>query len=60
MVTYKQESSFRDEIASEIPRSILETAIEWIKKNMEPDDVFDKRELEDWARSNGFTEGEPS
>ncbi len=34
----------------------LESALEWIKENLTPEQVFDQDELEDWARSNGFVE----
>jgi hypothetical protein len=32
----------------------LDEAIDWIKNNLKPDDVFDNKELESWAESNGY------
>lgn len=36
----------------------LESALEWIKENLTPEQVFDQDELEEWATSNGFVEEE--
>ena len=33
---------------------LLETAIEWIRKNMEPEDVFSETDLQSWAENNGY------
>jgi len=33
---------------------IMETALENIKDNSAPDEIFDDDELEEWARENGF------
>lgn len=35
-----------------LPTSPLDNAIEWIKSNLAPDDVFDEEELYHWARDN--------
>jgi hypothetical protein len=32
----------------------LDEAIEWIKSNMNPEDVFDDRDLRQWADDNDF------
>lgn len=37
-----------------IPLSILEDSVEWIKKNMEPEDVFSEDQLSTWAKNNGY------
>lgn len=77
MPTNTQLKEFAAEIENDIdltiPTSILETATQWISKNMNPDeifdidelrtavqkgslpqDVFDDKELGDWAESNGY------
>jgi hypothetical protein len=51
MTTDRQDKEF---IANVISRTLLEDAIEWIKSNMTPEDVFDSSELSDWAESNGY------
>ena len=55
MTTGKQD---RDFIAEVINDTLLETAIDWIKRNMEPGDVFDTLQLSSWAESNGYVESE--
>lgn len=49
--TLRQDQDF---LAHVIPSALLESAIEWIAKNMSPDDVFSERALEEWAEANGF------
>lgn len=39
-----------------IPNYPLDEAIDWIKAHMSPDDVFDQRQLEEWAERNGYVE----
>jgi hypothetical protein len=53
VTTTKQDQNFKDEVIS---RTLLEDAIEWIAKNMEPEDVFSDGQLKAWAFSNGFEE----
>ena len=36
----------------------LDKAIEWIRDNMEPGDVFFSHQLSEWAEKNGFEEVE--
>ncbi len=37
-----------------ISNSALDEAIEWIAKNLSPDDIFSTKELENWAESNNY------
>lgn len=37
---------------------LLDKAIEWIQKNISPEDVFDEKDLKNWALENGFVEDE--
>lgn len=46
MSTLSQDKAF---IESLIPSSLLEQAVEWIKSNMSPEDVFDERDLQTWS-----------
>lgn len=41
-------------ITANVPDGILGDAIDWIKANLNPEDVFEDRELEKWATGNGF------
>ena len=52
MTTVRQDSEFKDAI---VPSSLLEEAIEWIKSNMEPEDVFNDDDLKTWAEDSGYT-----
>jgi hypothetical protein len=40
-----------------LPQYPLDEAIEWIKSNLEPEDVFGFDRLNAWASANGFIEG---
>ena len=33
---------------------LLDRAVEYIKDNMHPDDIFSDEELAEWAEGNGF------
>lgn len=44
----------RDFIAATISASLLDDAIAWINKNLEPEDVFNKHQLEIWAEQAGY------
>ncbi len=50
-----QDASFLSEVIS---NTLLEEAIDWIRSNMEPDEVFEEDELREWAQNNGFVEEE--
>jgi hypothetical protein len=32
----------------------LDNAIDWISRNLNPDDIFGDKELSAWAKQNGF------
>ena len=55
MASYKENKQF---LSSVINENLLDEAINWIKSNMNPDDVFDEDQLEEWAKDNGFVESE--
>ena len=47
--TRKQDVDFAEHIGS---LAFLEAALEWIGKNMSPEDVFSDQALYDWAEHN--------
>lgn len=55
MASYNERKKF---ISDLMPDDLLDEAIDWIKSNMSPDDVFDKSQLEEWAKDNGFVESD--
>lgn len=40
--------------AIEIP-DLLETAVDWIAENLDPEDVFSDEALQMWADANGYS-----
>jgi DNA primase large subunit len=56
MTTGKQDRDFMNEIMA---TDLLERSIEWIQKNLSPEDVFKESDLEMWASTNGFVKEEP-
>jgi hypothetical protein len=50
-----QDREFIDKV---IGAELLENAIDWIAKNMDPEDVFPDSKLEFWAIHNGFIKEE--
>lgn len=53
MTTRLQDSNFLNAV---LPNNLLEDSIEWIGSNMNPEEVFDEKELRYWALNNGFSE----
>ena len=49
--TYTQDIQF---IKSVVSKDLLENSIEWIASNLNPEDVFSKDDLSDWAIENGY------
>jgi len=49
MTTARQNADFTNHL---FPNDALDTAIEWIKANLSPDDVFDESQLAEHARAN--------
>lgn len=58
MYSYKNETDFRDIIQCNIPNTILDDTVAWIKCNLVPEDVFSQSKLESWAYDNNFTKFE--
>ncbi len=42
----------QDFLAGVMPAGFFDCVIDWIKDNLEPDDVFDDDELIEWTRKN--------
>jgi hypothetical protein len=59
MSTTSQDREFNSDMEGQIEiviaSSALENAMQWIGNNMNPDDVFSIKDLENWAESNGYT-----
>jgi len=51
MATPQQNLDFADSI---LPVLLLDDAIEWISRNLGPDEVFEKGKLAEWAEGNGY------
>ena len=51
MPSTRQNNEFRNAIHSS---SLLDDAIEWIRENLSPEDVFETKQLDMWAEENGF------
>jgi hypothetical protein len=47
--THRQDQSF---IAEVVPKDLLEQSLDWIRSNMEPEDVFGEDRLIEWAKDN--------
>lgn len=59
MSTAAQDREFKKAIVMDkLPDSLLEEAIAWIAKNLQPDDVFADHELGLWAEENGYEKSE--
>lgn len=59
MPTRKEDTSFADAMQPSIqtPKmkdSALDQAIDWISKNLNPDEVFPEKDLIEWAENNGY------
>lgn len=56
MPSKRQDEDFAEEMLShvQVKNSSLDSAIDWIGKNLEPEDVFADKSLERWAESNGY------
>ena len=52
MTTRQQDNDFLGDV---IGSGLLDTAIEWIRKNLEPEEVFDDSDLDKWASNQGYT-----
>ena len=55
MTSVAEDRAFRQKVfLDSIPEGVLGEAIDWIAKNLVPEDVFDEKELSEWATENGF------
>ena len=58
MATGTQDKNFASEMEGHINYSVshsaLDSAIDWMRDNLDPDDVFDDKKLEAWAENNGY------
>ena len=55
MASARENKDFTDAILPSYP---LDEAIDWIAKNMEPEDVFSPDDLRQWAENSGWVLGD--
>jgi len=53
MTPEQQQQSFLNTVFN--ADAALASTVEWIAANMQPQEIFDRSVLEDWARINGWT-----
>lgn len=60
MPTRSEDQSFAELMQTNVTMSTasLDEAIDWIKTNMNPEQVFDDNDLENWAEKNGYIKGD--
>ena len=62
MPNHKQERDFANLLVDDFELSVtnraLQTAIDFIADNLDPDDIFSDSQLEAWAEANGYKKGE--
>jgi hypothetical protein len=59
MPSSRQDNAYREMVIGKLASLIqLDEAIDWIKSNLNPEDVFDERDLRQWADENGFVNEE--
>ena len=51
MPSARENSDFAGELIAYWP---LDVAVDWIKSNIDPGEVFDEEQLVAWAEENGF------
>lgn len=59
MTTQKQDKDFIQLMTDQVDEikmqsTTLDFAIEWIGKNLDPEDVFSTKDLDRWAESEGY------
>lgn len=55
MPSSRQDREYRQSVIDKIESSInLDDAIEWIKSNLNPEDVFNAKDLRQWADENDY------
>lgn len=55
MTSDRQDKAFVEYLISS---ALLEDAIDWVKSNMEPEDVFSTQQLSEWAINSDFVKVE--
>ena len=59
LTSTKQDREFNEMLHEHLRQdSSLERCIEWIRNNMNPDDVFSESDLDVWADNNGYVNEE--
>ncbi len=53
----REKDGFQEAIVNQIP-NLLGDALDWIRTQLEPEDVFPTRDLEAWAEANNYAKKE--
>lgn len=56
MADYKKREAFHRHLGFNIAGELLDAAIEFIRDNYAPADIFPEHQLADWAEENGYKE----
>jgi hypothetical protein len=57
--TARQDREFLEQVIHpSLPTGLLEDVIDWIRKNIDPEDVFPEKQLERWAEANDYSKNE--
>lgn len=56
MPSVRQDNDFAEELSSHVnvKATALDSAIAWIRDNLDPDDIFTYTHLQKWADQNGY------
>lgn len=59
MPSTRQDKEFAEEMEQNLDKIVmsntsLDSAIDWISRNLNPDDVFSEKDLLNWAEINGL------
>lgn len=59
MPTTSQDRAFAQELDGleftvSVPTAALDYAVDWIGRNLEPEDIFSEKQLSNWAEANGY------
>ena len=56
---YRIKDDFKDYLVSEcVDDDLLKKIVDWINRNLKPEDIFPKIELEEWAETHGYEKEE--
>lgn len=48
----KQEQAYKAVVGTEIASSVLQTSIDWMRDNLNPNNIWDQQQLNTWVSEN--------